>query len=47
MERKNAAALALEADSERVLQGGADGGQCRRIAGGLYTGESVAGIGGE
>ena len=41
------AALALEADSERFLQGGADRGQCRRVAGGLYTGESVAGIGGE
>ena len=41
------AALALEADSERVLQSGADRGQCRRVAGGLYTGESVAGIGGE
>ena len=41
------AALALEADSERLLQSGADSGQCRRVAGSLYAGESVAGIGGE
>ena len=38
------AALALEPDSESVLQCGADGGERGRVAGSLDPCESVAGV---
>ena len=39
------AAVALEPDAEGLLQGGADGVQRWRIAGGLYPRQAVAGVG--
>ena len=41
------AAVALEADAEGILEGGADGMEGRRVASRLDTGEAVAGVGGE
>ena len=41
------AAFVLEADAQRLLQGGADGGERRRVAGGLDPRQTVAGVGGE
>ena len=41
------AAVALEADAEGLLQGGADGMERGRVAGGLDAGQAVAGVGGE
>ena len=48
MERKNAAPRwPSNLDSERVFQSGADGGERGRVACGLDSRKSVAGIGGE
>ena len=41
------AACFVEADAQRLLEGGADGGEGGGVAGGLDAGQAVAGVGGE